>query len=89
MENALDRFFENHSNKRTLSKTLYDIRLLRKVISAENERMSIQEIPPSQLSTLLSKSFISVRKADGLHYEFPTKLDDVRTIFYKRSKHSK
>lgn len=68
-DSMIDGYVQKQSNKRTLSKTYYDNRLLQKFLDAENETRPIQEIPPNQLCAVLCKFFISVRKSDGTNYE--------------------
>ncbi|XP_033730685.1 uncharacterized protein LOC117320126 [Pecten maximus] len=65
----IDDFVNKQANKNTLSKTFYDLKLLRQFLSLENENREIYQIPPQELCPLLCKFFIGIRKQDGSNYE--------------------
>ena len=55
--------------KNTLSKSYYNLKLLRDFMSGENETREIQEISPDQLCAILCKLFVGVRKPDESNFE--------------------
>ena len=67
----ITEFIDGQSNRNTLSKTFYDLKILREFMHLPeiNETREIQDIPINELSHLLSRFFISVRRADGSEYE--------------------
>lgn len=67
----VDNFVNQQRNKNTLSKTLYDMKVLRQFMNTDeiNETRDIQDIPPNELCPLLCKFFLGVRKAGGGEYE--------------------
>lgn len=64
-------FVNQQSNKNTLSKTFYDLKLLETFLHQDsiNENRPLHQIPPNELCTLLCRFFLSVRKSDGSNYE--------------------
>ena len=67
----INAFIEEQSNRNTLKKTMYDLKILKEYLQQPNinEQRNIQDIPPTELSTILSRFFMSVRKANGEEYE--------------------
>jgi hypothetical protein len=45
------------------------MRTLRQFLNEKEENREIQNIPPEELTELLSQCFFSVRKSDGTEYE--------------------
>jgi integrase len=78
----IEEFILGQSNQNTLSKTLYDIKILKEFLQQPeiNESREIQNIPPAELSTILSRFFITVRKSNGSEYE-PTSLRGMMSSF--------
>ena len=70
-EHDIENIIEKQSNKNTLSKTFYDMKLLKTFLSQPdiNESCPIEAIPPTELCPLLSKFLLGVRKSDGSNYE--------------------
>ncbi|KAK3093435.1 hypothetical protein FSP39_015689 [Pinctada imbricata] len=68
-ESEIDNFVHNQTNKNTLSKTMYDLKLLRNYLSSIGEQRSIEQIPVGELSQILCKFFLGIRKSDGSNYE--------------------
>ena len=68
-DDDIDKFVEKQANKKTLSKTRYDVKLVETFFKREKEERSLQDIPPEVLAPLLCKFFIGVRKSDGSQYE--------------------
>lgn len=64
-------FVEQQSNRNTLTKTFYDLKLLEAFMQQDtvNEERPIYEMPPNELCDLLCRFFLSVRKSDGSNYE--------------------
>jgi integrase len=66
----IDKLVHNQENRNTLKKTLYDMSLLKLFLEETlNEKRPIECIPPPELSDLLCKFFLGVRKSDGSNYE--------------------
>ena len=68
---GIPNFGNLQKNRITLSKTFYDLKLLKSFLHEEkiSEHTSIHQIPPKELCTLLCRFFLSVRKTDGSNYE--------------------
>ena len=66
-ENDIDEFCEQQENDNTTQKTLYDISIFKKFISAyySTEYREIEDISPSDLQPILKKFVLAVRKKDG------------------------
>lgn len=67
----INQFIEEQTNKNTLQKTMYDLKILNEYFQQPNvnENRSIQNIPANELSVLLCRFFMSVRKSNGDEYE--------------------
>ena len=67
----IPNFVNQQSNRNTLSKTYYNLKLLETFLHQDNinEKRPIHQIAPIELCTLLCKFFLSVRKLDGSNYE--------------------
>lgn len=67
----IQNFVNQQSNRNTLSKTFYDLKLLETFLHQDsiNENRPIHQIPSNELCTLLCQFFLSVRKSDGGNYE--------------------
>ena len=68
-ESEIDNFVHNQTNKNTLSKTIYDLKLLRKYLENIGEHRPIETIPAGELSQVLCRFFLGIRKSDGSNYE--------------------
>ncbi|XP_062604368.1 zinc finger MYM-type protein 4-like [Saccostrea cucullata] len=68
-ENDIDKYINEQENKNTWRKTSADINLLKSFLETQNESRPIEAIPHSELSNILCKFFLSVRKPDGSNYE--------------------
>ncbi|XP_021338920.1 zinc finger MYM-type protein 2-like [Mizuhopecten yessoensis] len=81
-QTEIGSFIEQQSNKNTLLKTWNDMKVLKAFFETPeiNESRSIQNIPPPELSPLLSQFFMSVRKVDGSEYE-PNSLRSMMSSF--------
>ncbi|MES9905046.1 MAG: DUF3504 domain-containing protein [Sedimenticola sp.] len=67
----VDNFNYQQTNKNTLTKTVHDLKILRAYLDEPeiNESRQIEEIPANELSSLLSRFIISVKKQNGDEYE--------------------
>ncbi|KAK3088308.1 hypothetical protein FSP39_017339 [Pinctada imbricata] len=68
-ESEIDNSVHNQTNKNTLSKTMYDLKLLRNYLYSIGDQRSIETIPVCELSQILCKFFLGIRKSDGSNYE--------------------
>ncbi|KAG1648987.1 Zinc finger MYM-type protein 4 [Nymphon striatum] len=58
----------DRQKRKQMTKTSYDVALLQKFLHSQGESRQPHEIPTEQLSNLLCKFFICVRKPDGTDY---------------------
>ncbi|XP_068111779.1 uncharacterized protein [Hyperolius riggenbachi] len=60
---------QQHKNINTARKTTSDIQTLQNFLSEMNENRKVEEIPHTELDTLLSKFLLVVKRKDGNEYE--------------------
>ena len=70
-ENDVEEFNFQHTNRKTLTKTVSDLKILRDFFNQPeiNEARLIHEIPVSELSSLLCRFLVSLKKKNGEDYE--------------------
>ena len=70
-ENDVEEFNFQHTNRKTLTKTVSDLKILREFFNQPeiNEARLIHEIPVSELSSLLCRFLVSLKKKNGEDYE--------------------
>ena len=70
-ENDVEEFNFQHTNRKTLTETVSDLKILRGFSNQLeiNEARLIHEIPVSELSSLLCRFLVSLKKKNGEDYE--------------------
>ncbi|XP_071986774.1 uncharacterized protein [Engystomops pustulosus] len=63
------RFAQQQKNINTARKTTSDIQTLQNFMSEMNEKRKVEDIPHTELDTLLSKFILLVKRKDGNEYE--------------------
>ena len=76
----VEAFIEEEQNENTKRKTKNDITLLNAFLQGENESRRLEEIPPQDLDSYLSRFLLSVRKQNSDEYE-PTTLRGMLASF--------
>lgn len=64
----VEAFIEEEENENTKRKTKNDITLLNAFLQGENESRRLEEIPPQDLDSYLSRFLLSVRKQNSDEY---------------------
>ena len=68
-DNDIDQFIYENENAATRKKTIGHIKLLNSFLQEVGETREVQNIPPSDLDSLLRKFFVGVRQKNGDEYE--------------------
>ncbi|XP_070573643.1 uncharacterized protein KIAA1958-like [Ptychodera flava] len=77
-QDEVDDFIQSHQKENTVKTTSRDIRKCTEWLATNTgEVRPIEVIPPAELSSILSKFFIDVRKIDGKEYE-PSTLTNIK-----------
>ena len=59
---------EEQENVKTKTKTLYDLKLFNKLLTNEDKRRELLEIPAAKLQQFMIKFVLGVRKKNGKHF---------------------
>ena len=81
----VDAFLKDQENVNTARKTTNDMRIMNTFLREQGEERNIEEIPPPELNSLLSKFLLCVKRQDGEEYEPNT----IRGFFASVDRHLK
>ena len=65
----MNSVISQNKNQRTVRKTCYDVKVLKRFLAELGEPLGIEDITPTKLNVYLGQFFISDRTKEGLEYE--------------------